>query len=144
MPLTSWVATQKATAVTTRCRRKRMSPPTSRPRPGRPASTAGGAGAYQILLLGVTLQPLRDEGTGHHHLHPVLTRPGEDCPGHRSGDSLTSGCIRDLGVDDIDRVLVDRTVHELGGTTGHLEDESVAFRVVLDVHPGRASLRHRP
>src|SRR5262244_3578496 len=129
MPVTTRVATQKATAVTSRCSRKRMSPPTSR-RPGRVGrqSTAGGAGAYQILLLRVALEPLRHEGTGHDQLHPVLTRPGEGRPGQLSRDSLTGGGIRNAGVHEVHRARIDRTVAELGSAALNLEEEPVPLR----------------
>ena len=46
-------------------------------------------------------------------------------------------------MDELERPVVEAAVAELGGPAAHLEEEAAAIRIMLDVHPGQASLEHR-
>src|SRR5262245_30807696 len=119
-----------------------MSPPTA-PAPGRPASAAGGPGAYQIPLIRVTLEPGGHERAGHHEPRPGLPRPVECRLCELSGDSVSSSLLRNASVRELDRPIVETAVAELGVPALHLHEEAALTGIVLDVHREEALLVHR-
>ena len=101
---------------------------------GAAGSAAGGRHAYQILLVGVPLEPLPDEGTGGDQLQPVLAGPGKRGVCQLSTDSLPGSGLGHTGVQELERPAAQGPVAQLCGPAGHIEEEAVVTRVVLDVH----------